>query len=130
MAFTATLSFGGKEFDILDRSYSLKRDKDSKGRPSSGIYGGDVTIHIESTDDTSILEAMATQYKPVSGSITFKNGDEESKRKELIFENGYIIAFEESIDVVGFKPMSLTFIVSAQILKTGGAQIEQNWPGN
>ena len=39
MAFRATLSFAGKEFDVLDCTYSLKRDVDSKGRPSSNIYG-------------------------------------------------------------------------------------------
>lgn len=130
MAFTATLNFGGKEFDVLDCSYSLRRDKDSKGRPASDIYGGEISVHVESTEDTSILEAMASAYKPVSGSIIFKKGDEEAKMKELAFENGYIIAFEESIDVVGSKPMSLKFTVSAQILKMGGAQIEQNWPAN
>lgn len=37
MAFRATLSFAGKEFDVLDCTYSLKRDVDSKGRPSSNI---------------------------------------------------------------------------------------------
>lgn len=31
MAFRATLSFAGKEFDVLDCTYSLKRDVDSKG---------------------------------------------------------------------------------------------------
>lgn len=30
MAFRATLSFAGKEFDVLDCTYSLKRDVDSK----------------------------------------------------------------------------------------------------
>ena len=55
MAFRATLSFAGKEFDVLDCTYSLKRDVDSKGRPSSNIYGGQIRLHVESTDDTSIL---------------------------------------------------------------------------
>ena len=76
MAFRATLSFAGKEFDVLDCTYSLKRDVDSKGRPSSNIYGGQIRLHVESTDDTSILENMTNQFKPHSGSIVFKKGDE------------------------------------------------------
>lgn len=128
MAFRATLNFAGKEFDVLDCDYSLKRDVDSKGRPSSNIYGGKVRIHIESTDDTSILESMVSQFKPISGSIVFKKGDEEAKLKELSWENGYIIEFFEDIDIIGNKPMTLTFVVSAQVLKIGGAQFEQNWP--
>lgn len=130
MAFRATLNLGGKEFDVLDCDYKLERDVDSKGRPSSNIYGGKVRVHVESTEDSSILEAMVTQFKPVSGSITFKKGDEEAKMKELTWENGYIVSYEESIDVIGSKPMTLTFVVSAQVLKIGGAQFEQNWPAN
>jgi hypothetical protein len=130
MAFRATLSLGGKEFDVLDCDYKLERDIDSKGRPASNIYGGKVRVHIESTDDSSILEAMVTQFKPNSGSIVFKKGDEEAKMKELSWENGYIVSFEESIDVVGSKPMTLTFVVSAQVLKVGSAQFEQNWPSS
>lgn len=130
MAFRATLSLGGKDFDVLDCDYSLKRDVDPKGRPASPIYGGKVRIHLESTEDTSILGQMVNQFKPISGSITFKHGDEEAKMKELVFENGYIIEFEENIDVVGHRPMTLTFVVSAQVLKIGGAQFEQNWPAN
>ena len=130
MAFNATLSFCGKEFDVLDASYKLKRDVDSKGRPASNIYGGEITVHVESTEDTSILEQMVNQFKPCGGNIVFKKGDEEAKMKELIWENGYITSFEENIDVVGSKPMTLTFTVSAQVIKIGGAQFEQNWPAN
>jgi hypothetical protein len=130
MAFRAVLNLSGKEFDVLDCDYKLERDVDSKGRPASNIYGGKVRIHVESTEDTSILEQMVSQFKPISGSITFKKGNEEAKMKELVWENGYIISFEESIDVVGSKPMTLTFVVSAQVLKIGGAQFEQNWPAN
>lgn len=128
MAFRATLNLGGKEFDVLDCSYKLSRDVDSKGRPSSNIYGGIVNVHVESTTDTSILEQMVTQFKPVSGSIVFKKGDEEAKMKELEWENGYIISFEEDIDIVGSKPMTIKFSISAQVLKVGNAQFEQNWP--
>lgn len=128
MAFRATLNFGGKAFDVLDCKYSLKRDVDSKGRPSSNIYGGLIKVHVESTDDTSILEQMTAQFKPTSGSVTFKKGDEEAKMKELTWENGYIVEFEEDIDIVGSKPMTITFVVSAQVIKIGGAQFEQNWP--
>lgn len=128
MAFRASLNLGNKEFDVLDCHYSLKRDVDSKGRPASNIYGGQIRIKVESTDDTSILEQMTNQFKPISGSITFKKGDEEAKMKELVWENGYLIEFDESIDIVGSQPMTITFVVSAQVIKIGGAQFEQNWP--
>jgi hypothetical protein len=128
MAFNATLSIDGKEFDVQKCSYHLRRDVDAKGRPSSDIYGGTVNVTIESTEDTSIIEAMVNQFKPGSGSVIFNKGNEAAKMKELIWENGYIIDFKEEIDVIGKQPMLLSFTVSAQIIKMGGAQLEQNWP--
>ena len=128
MAFRSTLNLGGKEYDVLDCNYSLKRDVDSKGRPSSNIYGGRISVRVESTEDTTILETMVNQFKPFNGSIVFKKGDEEGKMKELIFENAYIIEFAEGIDIVGTAPMSIGITISAQIIKIGGAEYEENWP--
>ncbi len=128
MAFRATLNIAGKEFDVLDCNYKLLRDVDSKGRPSSNIYGGKIRVHIESTEDTTVLEQMVNQFKPIPGTIIFKKGNEEAKMKELEWENGYITSFEEDIDIVGSRPMTITFEVSAQVLKIGNAQFEQNWP--
>ena len=128
MSFRATLKFNQKEYDVLECTYSLKRDVDSKGRPASNIYGGLIKVRIEYTDDTQILENMITQFKPVQGSVTFNKDDEEAKLKELIWENGYVVDFEESINVVGATQMEIKFTISAQVIKMGGAQFEQNWP--
>ena len=128
MAFKAKLAIDGKEFDVLRCSYHLRRDVDAKGRPSSNIYGGRIEVTIESTEDTSIIESMVNQFKPCTGSVIFNKGNEDSKMKELMWENGYIIEFKEDIDVIGKQPMLLSFCISAQILKIGGAQVEQDWP--
>lgn len=130
MAFKAKLAFNGKEYDVLDCRYSFKRDVDSKGRPASSIYGGIVEIHIESTEDVSILEAMINQYSLTSGTVVFRRGDEESRMKELSWDSGYIIDYEEDIDVVGSKPMTLRFKVSAKTIKVNNASIEQEWPNS
>ncbi|MBS7362574.1 MAG: type VI secretion system needle protein Hcp [Paludibacteraceae bacterium] len=128
MAFRSSLNLGGKEYDVLECNYSLKRDVDSKGRPSSNIYGGKITVRVESTEDTTILETMVNQFKPFNGSVVFKKGDEEGMMKELTFENAYIIEFAEGIDIVGTAPMSITITISAQTIKIGGAEYEENWP--
>lgn len=86
MAFRATLNLAGKEFDVLDCDYKLERDVDAKGRPASNIYGGKLRVRVESTEDTSILEQMVNQFKPITGSVIFKKGDEEAKMKELTWE--------------------------------------------
>lgn len=73
MSFNAKLKFAGKDgIDVLACDYALRRDVDAKGKPSSGVYGGTINLTIESTDDTSIIESMVNQYKPVDGTVTFK----------------------------------------------------------
>ena len=131
MSFKAKLSLGGKEFDILHCDYAFNRDVDAKGRPSSGIYGGIVNIEVESTDDTSILESMVNNvYKAQKGTITFQKRDEDAKMKELNFEDAYIVAYKEELEIVGENPMTITFSVSARSLKIGNAEHVNDWPDN
>ena len=128
MAFKATLNFGGKDFDILACNYKLNRDVDPKGRPASPVYGGRISVTLESTDDTSVLEQMVNEYKPSSGTITFKKTNEDAKMKELKWDNGYIVAFEEKIDINSDQPMVLSFTVTAEKVSVGNAKFEQKWP--
>ena len=69
-----------------------------------------------------------TQYKPINGTITLKKSDEDAKMKELTFEEGYIIQYNEGISIIGNNPMSLSFVISARKLKMGNAQHENDWP--
>ena len=128
MSFRASLSFEGKEFDVIQCDYCIEREVDSKGRPSSNLYGGKINIMVESTDDTTLIDKMASQFKPNTGTITFKKDDEDAKMKELKWENGYIITLEEGLEIVGEIPMGIRFTVSAQTLTIGDAEFKQNWP--
>lgn len=128
MSFRATLSLEGKEYDVLKCVYTVKREVDSKGRPASNLYGGRIILDIESTDDISVLEKMAMQFKPISGTVAFKKDDEDAKMKELNFKNAYIVDFNESINIVGEVPMSINFAISAQEIEMGDASFVQNWP--
>jgi hypothetical protein len=129
MAFNAKLKIGSKDnIDVLKCDYALHRDVDSKGRPSSLVYGGSINFSVESTDDTSIIESMVNQYKPINGSVTFKKTDEDAKMKELTWEKGYVISFREGIDITGTTPMIVDFTVSAEKIKIGNAEHKNDWP--
>lgn len=129
MAFKARLNFSGKEYDVLNCSYNLNRDVDSKGRPSSGVYGGTIDVEVESTEDTSVIETMVNnQYKPAAGKLLIKKTDEDAKMKELAFEDSYIIKYTEGLSVTGQTPMSYKFTISARKLTLGGAEHVNDWP--
>lgn len=128
MAFRSNFKFEGKDFDVLQCDYSFHRDIDLKGRPSSNVYGGLIRVEVESTEDTTILAQMVNQFKPNSGTITFNRGDEESKMKELSWENGYVIEYTEVLDVVGREPMKIALVISAEKMKMESVEVEQKWP--
>jgi hypothetical protein len=131
MAFKATLSVdGGDEIRLLHVSYALNRSVDATGRPSSEVRGGTITLEIESTDDTSILEWMMGSWTQKSGVIKFFKKAEEAKMKELKFENAYCIQYAESIDAVGDNPMTINFTISAEKISVGGASFKNPWPKN
>jgi len=127
MAYKATLDFEGQEFDVVRCECCIERDVDSKGRPSSNLFGGQVTVQVESTEDTLIFEYMASQFKSNTGTITFTK-DEVDRMKELSWENGYIVDFKEAMSNEDGTPMSISFTVSAQTLIVGDVRLEQNWP--
>lgn len=128
-SFRASLELGGKEFDVLFSDYSFSRDTDKKGKPASNVYGGRVTVEIESTEDTSVIEAMLnSQFKPIDGKVVYKKTDEDAKMKEVEFKNAYLVYFKETLDVNGEVPMKLKFTVSAEQIIIGNASIDNRWP--
>ncbi len=128
MSFRASLSMGGKEMDVLACDFELSRDTDRKGGPASGVYGGRITFEVESTEDTSVVEAMVnSQFKPFEGTVTFKKTDEDAKMKELSFKNAYVVYYRESLNANGENPMTIKFTVSAEELTLGNATHDNRW---
>ncbi|EFB32573.1 hypothetical protein HMPREF0971_01026 [Segatella oris F0302] len=97
-SFRATLELGGKEYDVLYSNYEFSRNTDSKGKPSSSISGGRVSVTVESTEDTTAIEAMLnSQFKAVDGKIIYKKTEEDAKMKEIEFKKTYIVHYMNSI---------------------------------
>ena len=126
-SFRATLELGGKEYDVLYSNYEFSRSTDSKGKPSSSISGGRVTV--ESTDDTTAIEAMLnSQFKAVEGKIVYKKTEEDAKMKEIAFKNAYIVHYKETLDVNNETPMTIAMTFSAENITVGNAELDNRWP--
>ena len=97
-SFRATLELGGKEYDVLYSNYEFSRNTDSKGKPSSSISGGRVSVTVEFTEDTTAIEAMLnSQFKAVDEKIIYKKTEEDAKMKEIEFKKTYILHYMNSI---------------------------------
>ncbi|WCC43631.1 type VI secretion system tube protein TssD (plasmid) [Tenacibaculum finnmarkense] len=130
-SFRASLELGGKEFDVLQTEYVFSRDTDKKGKIASNVYGGRINITIESTADTSVIEAMLnSQFKAIEGKVIYKKSEEDSKMKEIEFKNAYIVYYKENLDVNGILPMVINFTISAEEMSIGTAAIDNRWPSS
>jgi len=130
-SFRASLEFQGKSYDVLHAEYEFSRNTDSKGKPSSNIQGGRVSVVIESTDDTTTVEAMLnSQFKQVEGKVVYKKIEEDATMKELEFKNAYIVHYKEVLDVNNEVPMQISLTFSAEQLSIGNAALDNRWPKN
>ena len=120
---------GGKEYDVLYSNYEFSRSTDSKGRPSSSISGGRVSVTVESTEDTTALESMVnSQFKPIDGKIVYKKTDEDAKMKEIEFRNAYNVHYKETLDTTNEVPMTIAMTFSAESITVGNAELDNRWP--
>ncbi len=130
-SFRASLDFAGKEYDVLFSTYEFYREVDKKGLVASNVYGGEITVRVQSTEDTQFLEDMLnSHFKLVEGTITYKKTNEDAAMKKVVFTDAYIIRIKETLDVIGDNPMSLLITFSARQIEIGTALHENRWPLN
>ena len=88
-----------------------------------------MSVTVESTDDTTAIEAMLnSQFKAVEGKIVYKKTEEDAKMKEIAFKNAYIVHYKETLDVNNETPMTIAMTFSAENITVGNAELDNRWP--
>ncbi|MBK8520989.1 MAG: type VI secretion system tube protein TssD [Ferruginibacter sp.] len=127
MSFKAKFKAAGKELNVLDAHYSLHQEVDPTGRPSSITRGGQITLTVESNQETDLYEWMCNNFERKDGSVVFLKRDSDATLKELKFKEGYLIGFEESFHSSNTNPMTITFTISCKEMTMGNATHKNEW---
>jgi hypothetical protein len=127
MSFKARLKIDGNEYRVLHCSYTLQRDLDFSGRPSSDVRGGTIHFEVESGEDTFFIEWMCMPTQMYEGSIEFYKRDSDATMKVLEFKDAYCGSFTESFSNVGDSPMNISCVISAREIVMGSASLENEW---
>lgn len=86
----ATVCLQGKDIEVISSHIEFNRKTDTKGRPVTNVIGGRITVTIESTKETIILEAMINSpYKAISGKVTYYNTDDNSVFRVVEFKSPF-----------------------------------------
>ena len=126
-SFAATFNLDGNEFQVLSCVYSFGQGTDAKGQPSSDVQGGNISLQIAASDDSSIIGSMIDPNGKKNGSIVFKRADQDSTLKEVKFEDGFCVGYTESFNANSTMPMTITLNISAKKISVGDASLEKKW---
>lgn len=121
---------GGDAVEVLQCSYTMDRDTDQSGMPSTGVRGGKISLTIKSSSDIALYDWMINPYAQKKGEIQFFKRNDPTPAKVLAFENAYIIEYGETFNVMDGDrdlPMIEHFVVSAEIMKMEGSEFKKTW---
>lgn len=92
----ATVCLQGKDIEVISSHIEFNRKTDNKGRPVTNVIGGRITITVESTRETTILEAMVNcPFKAISGKVIYYNTKDNSIFRVVEFKYAYIVYYKE-----------------------------------
>jgi hypothetical protein len=126
-SFKATFTVNGNDYDILSCGYALHQAIDDRGRPASGVQAGGLQLVIVASDDEELPGWMVDPYKKTNGSITFQRIDQDSKLKEIKFEDGYCVSYSEHFNSSSSEPMTVSLNISARTISIGSVKHEVKW---
>ena len=127
MAYKASLTMAGKTMDILSCSYAFSRNTDHKGKPVSDTSGGTVSLALESTEESDLLETMLNkQDTPQTVTIDFQQSESTASMKKIELKEAFIVSFSESFS--DGSPMVYQVTLSAKEMTIGKAKLLNDWP--
>ena len=118
-----TLEINSYKHNILRYEYGFYRNIDCKGRPTTGILGGNIYVEMESDSSNAVLEMLLADMDrplqsfflrsepiPVFGRIIHTKDD--MMFREIAFDEAYLYYHEESMSAEGNAPMITRFLIS------------------
>lgn len=124
----ATVCLQGKDIEVISSHIEFSRKTDTKGRPVTNVTGGRITITIESTKETILLEAMVNSpFKAISGKVIYYNTEDNSVFRVVEFKYSYIVHYKEVFNVDRKRQMYSTITFSVDIIMIGDAYLSNQW---
>lgn len=113
--------------EVQDLRYSFRRHVDADGQPTSKVTIEGITLRVKALEDgnTEFAEWMCDTYEHKTGKIIFNSTNKFVKMKELSFERGYIVYYQETFNAAGGIMEELE--ISPQKITLGGAELEETW---
>jgi hypothetical protein len=127
MVAKAELLLEGNTYLLNSVTIEIEQIADQFGRPSTAAKGGKIEIELFSVEDDVIFDWMVHTKKTLNGSINLYEADFETKLKEIKFEDGYCIEFNEHFEEASDNSLVTRFKISAEKLSIGNIDLDNQW---
>lgn len=114
-SFDVKMEVEGRTYHVVNMNYSVNRDLDFSGRPSSGLKNSILDLDLEVPDGDAMFFKWLCANEIKDGSIRFNKIDQESRHIEFKYEKAFCIAYKQ-IYASGPKSLVVTLRLSAQKL--------------
>ena len=126
-AAQTTFNFKGAVFTVLDYSYSINRNLNNLGQTTTAVNGGQITITIQALEkNNELFASLVTTEDGLRGDITVRTSNLKGTLKTIKFEEGYLINYGESWDILG-NGLRQKFTVTANKLEVDGLKHDFKW---
>lgn len=127
MSFIAELEIDGQTLNVLECNYGFSQATDNLGKPSAMPKGGAISLTIESSKDTDLVQWMVSPDQKKGGTITFKRHDFNAPLRTVEFSDAVCVQFHESFNSTDTSPMITHIVISAREMKIGSVSHVKNW---
>lgn len=127
----AILKVNNQKHSIIRFKQNFQRDVDEKGRPTSHVYGGEILVQVESTEDVELFRLIVSkEMLTANGSIEVFEGDDEVCVKRIEFEKAYIYQYTEEMQRAGPSNMTTNIAISPMRLDINNKtlRLDRRWP--
>jgi hypothetical protein len=131
MAFPAELKIEGAVLKVLTCEYGFNQQVDVSGRPVPRVSCGTIKIDLVGTEDETNISWASNHRKKIEGTITFYKQDEQTKLREIKFEDAFCIRYKETVLLLKNSKENTyrhSIEISAGKLTIGEAKYNSYWP--
>lgn len=128
---SAILRIKDSAYNVLRFRQRFERNIDTRGRPCSNYYGGEIAVVLESTDNIRLFQQMIHKdMQTVDGSIELLSGTDQTCIRRIEFKEAYIYSYGENLQCGSCLPMTTTIEISPMRLDYNDnmLRLDRLWP--
>jgi hypothetical protein len=127
MSFLAKLKVDNIEYNVMEADYTITQEDDGTGQPVKKSAGGKISLKIESTKQTELLDWAISSSARKDGELILYNRDSVSTFRKIAFKDAFCLKYREAFNHNNTDPLFTELIIAAKVLDIKGSKFTNDW---